>query len=248
MSINTPLRLTGLILAFILLNSLISYSQTDVDAGTFVDRHAVGTIIYSVLPPTNTGYFKYHDPEKWRLMDDKVNDGFTDLKALVGNLPDARAMFVRGQNFGREGNTADPDGERAISSEQPEGTQQHIHKLEFNLTSNHSATAHQHYMMGNGPLSGTRPFTEGGTNGNSGVQNEAHRNYALHEFHTSTHDGINHIRGIRNPVMAATSDEFPKHYHNIPVDKNTKDGQSNGLIRETRPNNIALYIYVKVNE
>lgn len=83
-----------------------------------INEGAIGDVKYSVLEPDK---FVQVNGKGWVLMDKRGIVGsklyeLTDKK--LGELPDARGVFIRGKNSGREGITGDPAGEREIGSYQ----------------------------------------------------------------------------------------------------------------------------------
>jgi hypothetical protein len=100
----------------------------------------VGDIRYSILSPD---LFSKNHPGKWMLLDGKPLEEDTDLYKLLDEnnvkniltvkdgipdcLPDARGVFLRGMNMGRETSTGDTDGDRKIGSYQSDTLKSHHH-------------------------------------------------------------------------------------------------------------------------
>ncbi|OQP38617.1 hypothetical protein A4H97_17995 [Niastella yeongjuensis] len=140
----------------------------------------LGNVQYSVLEPA---VFRQVNGEGWVLMDGR-NIQDSELFRLSGLtiLPDARGLFLRSMNEGRDVNQGDADGNRAIGNYQADAFKSHAHQI-----------SPAHAVMDN----------DLGTNGCEGG-----------------HD-------VRYGRSVMSSSEY------------------GGL--ETRPRNISLYLYIKIN-
>lgn len=174
-------------------------------ASKSVDSLPYGTVIYSMLPPK---VFIKKNPD-WMLMDGgdsvtslKVYGTVTSAKEMfaasrlhteggVEDFPDARGLFIRGMNVGRDKDSGDADGDRDIMVRQADNFKSH----------DHGGGNHGHGFTGSMTLDkwGGNPLVGG--NGDSGQKS----------------------------VPASGKIITPE----------------GGL--ETRPRNISLYIYIKVN-
>lgn len=100
----------------------------------------VGAVIHSILPPD---LMDRQYPGEWALLDGKPLAESTALysflnqearldllsrrDSLVNLLPDARGVFIRGMNIGKDGAIGDVDGDRALGSYQVDAFQGHRH-------------------------------------------------------------------------------------------------------------------------
>lgn len=86
------------------------------------DPNPVGSIIESMLDEAT---FQAEFGNNWVLFDDRSVVG-TDYEALTGfsTLADARGQTLRMKNNGRSDGQEDPDGERALGSQQEDAMQQ----------------------------------------------------------------------------------------------------------------------------
>jgi len=87
----------------------------------------VGDVRYSVLPPAQ---FSASAGPGWVLMDGRNVNG-TNLCTGLGmcSVPDARGVFIRGMNMGRDAGTGDPEGNRPLGAYQASAVEQHSHPL-----------------------------------------------------------------------------------------------------------------------
>lgn len=146
MTKNTFLALSSLAIVGILCNATKSTS-TKVDYGippktensneTIVDEGAIGDVKFSILKPE---LFIEANGNGWVLL---KGQAFSDVKPDplifkeqeffnvdgVLKLPDARGVFVRGMNEGREivDSKGDPDTKRTVGSYQPDLIKEHNH-------------------------------------------------------------------------------------------------------------------------
>ncbi len=91
----------------------------------------VGDVKYSVLDNTK---FKKLNGEEWVEMDGRTleeKDYLANEEPLMKKLPDARGVFIRGMDLGREAKTGDGDvdGNRGIGLPQSDTFQGHWHTL-----------------------------------------------------------------------------------------------------------------------
>jgi hypothetical protein len=124
----------------------------------------IGEIRYSILDPT---HFQAENGSGWVLMDGRaITD--TDLCRDRGicSVPDARGVFLRGMNLGRDAATGDPDGNRAAGAAQADQVARHDHGL------NHQVwVALQWGGHGSGPNGGDHPlFSKGRGAGDNNPQ------------------------------------------------------------------------------
>ncbi len=108
------------------------------------ERWGLGDVKYSVLDPTK---FTEINGPGWVLMNGQSIEG-SDLFALTGvkTAPDARGVFIRGMNLGRDPNTGDSDGDRQVGSFQNYQTRKHSHiinPLTVGHSNNGNGGAHQ---------------------------------------------------------------------------------------------------------
>lgn len=137
-----------------------------------------GRIIYSLLAPEQfLASLPAHEKTSWALLDGRSISN-TKLSQLLNTdkLPDARGMFIRGMQAGRNDGLGDPESKRSVGSFQADELKSHSHE----------------YQASNGGPEGTNP------DGGHGV--------AAYNKSTSINGGI-----------------------------------------ETRPQNIAVYTYIKIN-
>lgn len=94
---------------------------------TTVSVGAIGDVKYSVLEPDK---FTRENGDGWVLMDGREIRG-TDLWRLTGmeKLPDARGVFIRGMNIGRDHGNGDADGDRQVGSSQNDLFKDHSHQF-----------------------------------------------------------------------------------------------------------------------
>jgi hypothetical protein len=100
--------------------------QNNQQSQTHQNTGMVGDVKFSTLEPA---LFKKVNGEGWVLMDGRniVGEDLADLMKIQ-NIPDARGVFIRGMNLGRETSTGDPDGtNRTVGSFQADQLGQHSH-------------------------------------------------------------------------------------------------------------------------
>jgi hypothetical protein len=122
---------------FITLNVIILFSFR---SGNNYKESAVGDIAYSIL---SLDLFQKTHGGKWVLLDGKPLSKDTELYQFLGQnsrldileldtfnnyrLPDARGVFLRGMNLGRDLKTGDSNGDRLIGRYQDDAFQGHKH-------------------------------------------------------------------------------------------------------------------------
>jgi hypothetical protein len=145
----------------------------------------IGDIRYSILNPQK--FIQTHG-SGWVLMDGR-NINNSNLFQFIGmvNLPDARGVFIRGMNIGRDVTNGDAEGDRSVGQYQADGVKRHQHGF--------SDAWFAEVNCGHGNILGSR--SSDGDNMKC-------------EDHDITDNGV-------------------------------------GLIDETRPRNISLYVYVKIS-
>ncbi len=101
------------------------------------DSH-VGEMRYSIL--TREQFRSLYGPE-WDLMQGQELDESSELLSLwgKGNIPDARGVFLRCSNSGRDVNTGDPQGDAELGSYQADQFKHHGHPV--SLPGNHLISA-----------------------------------------------------------------------------------------------------------
>lgn len=90
----------------------------------------LGDVKYSVLPLKS---FQKENGDCWLLMD-SIPKAFAQKFTLykrykIDSIPDARGVFLRGMNSGRNKLTGDPSGDRPIGSFQNDENKPHTHDL-----------------------------------------------------------------------------------------------------------------------
>ena len=91
----------------------------------------LGDVKFSIL---KEGEFRKLNGDGWVLMkelDIKDSDLFPLVKDELpdGKLPDARGVFIRGMNMGRDDGKEDPEGNRKVGSFQADQLQDHRHTV-----------------------------------------------------------------------------------------------------------------------
>lgn len=179
------LRIRGLCgVAFIIGPVIVASPWEAVAIQQNSDVGAVGDVKYSLLAPKE---FRKVNGRAWILMTDEQSIAGSRLSSLIHTtkLPDARGVFIRGMNEGRDSARGDSDGNRPIGAYQSDDFKSHDHDTDWEVGFS---------VNGNG----TTQLIDGDDGSSS--------------------------RGSRDPLK-------------------TKSRGGN----ETRPRNIALYVYVKLN-
>jgi len=153
------------------------------------DTSSAGDVVYSILDPDH--FYTTHDKSKWALLDGRNING-SDLTTLgVHKIPDARGVFIRAMDLGRNDidGKGDPDSHtRNVTDIQMDGLKSHQHNFQDAYFSEIDC---------------------GGNHGFIGASGNDHDNSPC-KMPNITDAGI-------------------------------------GTISETRPKNIALYIYIRIN-
>lgn len=219
----------------------------------FKNQLPVGTVITSTLEPVI--FFQIYDRNHWFPADGseapKDSDYYKLKKAFgQGNtkLPDLRGRFVRGlNNFGtasQDPEVGDPETNRSVCSFQnyatakPLGTDNqfqaknsgiHNHSGNTGSSGQHShlmnaAGSHTHNICGTGQESGWGCAENGTGDPYHGIRNDpaGQHSHSINENGGHTH--------------SLTTSNNGNHQHRI-----------DGGDVETRPRNIAVYFYVKIN-
>ncbi|CAM2008811.1 hypothetical protein [Acanthopleuribacter pedis] len=112
--------------------------KSQIKSEAFSSGLPIGAVIASVLPPDKFSMIANNEPYtnldfkkfSWVLAagqkDLPLTCGFVE-KTGKTELPDLRAVFLRGINFGRDDVFSDPDKERIPGSIQPHALQSHVH-------------------------------------------------------------------------------------------------------------------------
>lgn len=102
--------------------------------------YGVGDVVYSVLPPE---LFAEAHAGQWVLANGGTLSDSTDLYRFLQDrsrldllenaegavtVPDARGVFVRGMNLGRDAASGDPEGDRAVGTFQGDMIGSHTHR------------------------------------------------------------------------------------------------------------------------
>lgn len=191
---------------------------------SFKSEVPVGTVIHSVIPPA---YFLSQN-KKWVLLDGRpLNTNSTLSQIMLGtsssmdSIPDARGMFIRSANY--EGG-ADLDSTRLIGAFQNESTKLPTNRLiGVGIAKSDSLSLFEYTVNVQTTPKGEKD------NGSRGL------NYA-HSHHKT--GGLNIFRYHGKLTKDLIKSE---HKHNVTVDS-IFGGDS-----ETRPKNISLYTYIKIN-
>lgn len=169
----------------------------------------IGDVKYSILAPDT---FLTINGNGWRLMNGDSIIG-TKLNQLysVTKIPDARGIFLRGMNSGREDGFQNPENKN-VGEPQPDALKEHVHSF------------------------GLRRIAVGTAGGEIGVSNvEGNEPDQITFSHIKYTD-----KAIREPV---TSSNKP-----LTNDYSGQRRPSEVLTSsETRPKNISLFIYIKVD-
>ncbi len=144
-------------------------------------QRQLGDVVYSVLAPAQ---FKEQHGDGWRLMDGTPFSSEDGLQKMYHPAvsPDARGVFVRGMNQGRDAGQGDQDGNRAVGVYQADAFKHHAHTVGY-------------------------PY------------------------------GANQFQGLFTNGAGT---------YQVDLGHNTSSTAETGG-NETRPRNIALYVYIKVN-
>ncbi|WP_416443445.1 hypothetical protein ACH3O9_00915 [Leeuwenhoekiella sp. A16] len=106
-------------------------SVTDINLDTIPCMGALGDVKYSILPLKN---FQYENGNCWILMDSIDRREAQRFRLFqrykIDTIPDARGVFLRGMNEGRNSNTGDVWGNREIGNYQIDTFQVHKHNID----------------------------------------------------------------------------------------------------------------------
>jgi hypothetical protein len=93
------------------------------------DQAHIGEIRYSIL---TRDQFRHLYGTEWDLMQGQGLETNSELLALYGSqtLPDARGVFLRCANAGRDQNSGDPQGDVPLGTYQPDEMKNHTHGVE----------------------------------------------------------------------------------------------------------------------
>ena len=185
----------------------------------------VGDVRYSVLPPSQ---FERLNPG-WVLMDGRpVNN--TEYQRLTNqdSIPDGRAMFIRGANEGRNDVYKDIDNStRGVGKPQASATGIPKNSPSNNLpVTINPRGSHKHRIFSDTPGS-QRPLHGGEPPSYSGGPGPGDIKYEI-------------SGGSGQATLGETSNE-PDHGH----DESSIENRY--FDTETRPSNITLYIYIKID-
>jgi len=178
---------------------------------------AVGDVKYSVLNPTE---FALRNGDCWVPMDGSALQVDDSLRVIKGwtNLPDASGMFFRAQEFsGGANNDPDRTSASAIATAQTDALKEHNH------TMNHS-----HTITDPGHKHGTKGWW--GVGSATGNSKEATANGDSNDYGAP---------GNLNIMYDATT--------GISVNQHTGNTGNTGHINETRPKNLNLWVYIRIN-
>lgn len=163
----------------------------------------LGDVKYSVLAPEE---FIAQNGKGWILLDDKATEKLanSDLGRLgvVPRLPDARGVFIRGANMGRDTLSGDAEATRLPLSSQADAFQGHFHHLSGPVDCHDAQTVQAKTLVATGM-------------GHSEISEKGARLDTRNYINNAKTDGVN-----GEPRISS----------------------------ETRPKNIALYTYIKIND
>ncbi|MFL0147952.1 hypothetical protein V2598_06430 [Tenacibaculum maritimum] len=208
----------GLIIAFIII-LLFSFNQPASN-----ETIPVGTVVYSILPPN---FFESENPG-WVLLDGRKIDDESKLSLMINsfsknkikNLPNSLGVFIRSSNFKNTG--LDPDSLRVIGSYQDDATKLSNSPMNSSGIAKDSLSSHEHKAL---------LYTSPAKRGN------------IHDYSTSkfiyTESNKSPFRYSKTSKIIMNKNGEHNHYVQTIVD-------SGGDV-ETRPKNISLYSYIKVN-
>lgn len=229
--------LTGIgisIISMLLLGSSLSFNKSTEDNNDVVP---VGTVIYSILPPT-----QFLQANKgWAKLDGSAIDQNSELfhfmqetgilSHLNGKLPNASGMFIRNMNYNADG--ADPVKSRNVGGIENDAFKghkhDHSHKLTINTTTgttSHSHTFEDYYNL----------LTYHGHEWEGATMMEGDGNFKL--------SGIDSWSRTYEKNQKTSSNT---HYHSLNWSGYTDASSSTVGDVETRPINITFYAYIKIN-
>lgn len=202
----------------------------------------IGTVIYSVIPPDV--FLNTIEGESWRRLDgtamdpawelsEKINEN-SILKNLNGKLPDASGMFLRAMNY--ESTGADPKKNRLVGEKQWDAFEKHTHPVEF--VGKTDASEHLHNINLTYTINKLIYRNATAVNADKRGLNSPGNDITYSE-----------ITGVENPYTNVSTNKI-EHSHVFKYTGNTgigkiEVGEMNST--ETRPVNVAFYVYIKVN-
>lgn len=200
------------------------YSLGSPKAQEVVCSGAVGDVKYSILNPTQ---FAAVNGGCWVPMDGR-NIAGTKLATILGTstLPDAGGLFLRGQEFSTSPDN-DPDRTSAstIATMQDQATEAHNHLFSATTSSN-NATTYNSFTYYYGLWTGD--------GGSSNRPSNININDSLEDGRGAP-DRFNYINTI---------DLRGNHSHTV---TGSTEANSNHSRQETRPKNLNLWTYIRIN-
>ncbi len=207
----------------------------------------IGTVIYNLIPPDE---FLNDDQNRgWVLLDGQPMDPSWELTTriqseydyslfehLKDSLPDARGYFLRAMNYNGEG--IDTWKDRKVGSQEKDFIKKHTHKYSGNIKGKtQSKGRHSH----NVEISVSKFNTS--------------KYYTARRPGSITGDWDNSSHGIyfdpNSEVETSSywdnSSATGSHSHSIDLDYSGTTKTHSGWKSETRPKNVGLYAYIKVN-
>ena len=224
-------NIASAILALLLICGIVSYDKKRSEPGDVVP---IGTVIYSIIPPT-----QFLQANKgWVKLDGSPIDQNSELFSIIketgilshlnGKIPNASGMFLRNMNYSADG--ADPDKSRNVGAVQNDAFKKHTHSINIDTYTD----------------SRDLPFDD------SYTQVDYQSWYREKDTpHDHPGEGLTPVRfdwcNITNVSYPSVHRDLG-HSHRLKWSGYSDDASSSyGVGVETRPQNIALYVYVKIN-
>lgn len=208
------------------------YSLGSPKAQEVVCSGAVGDVKYSILDPTQ---FAAQNGNCWIPMDGRSITG-SKLATITGltSVTNAGGLFLRGQEFA--GQTSDHDPNRTSSSPiatmEDQAMQTHTHPLGTGSTNNTGSHAHEIVLnLSNGTASANISGLGGFYPSGNGSRNTSTPMIAASDRN----------EGSTHPFDIGTAGS---HSHNLSGDTSNNSGFS---AAETRPKNLNLWTYIRIN-
>lgn len=230
------------LLAIFICVLLVSYNSGN--PGNNSDSTPVGTVIYSVLPPQ--AFLRIN--EGWAVLDGtalnpdwelskKINSN--NLQILDGKLPDASGMFLRAMNYDNIG--ADPE-KRSVGSKQNDNFKSHRHYLDIESETAESDHTHNYN-------SEFINYTLEYNSDQNYYTNHAHNNAEPTWLYYSKITKWDYKNDYNRSVTGSGKHKHKITYKGFTENASAKIGEKETYIGdvETRPKNISLYVYIKVN-
>jgi hypothetical protein len=175
----------------------------------------VGDVVDSVLDEATMQSIR---GPNWVLMDGRNIEG-TQLAAITGwtNLPDARGLFRRAKNNGRDDGNENPAGEENIGAFEDDSTK----RPNTNFTTN-STGDHRHHIAAN--------INDNTTDDHLGGGNQLKRA-------SNSGDARYVTQGSSTDATTGRTSQVGNHSHSI----------TGGGDDETRPKNITVNTYIKID-